>query len=302
MRMVSDIGSAANIRGRLRIYWQYTKPRIWLLFTVEALAGAVLGWNDAGSFPAIRAATIVLSVALAAIGAEALTNVIDKDIDAQMERTKSRPLPTGAISQADALILGAITIAGSLMLAEALGPLTLLLIAIGLVDNIVVYSLLAKRTTPWSIVLGSVSGGVPIWAGYAAIRLPISAAGWLLGMLVLAWIPLHIWSIAYAYADDYRIAHVPMAPVAWSERRFGWTLAAASAVLFAIALVTDWLLFRGVAAAIFLANLAAATLLVAAVKFARQPSVLRAKQVFLACNIYLLLLFLGVIADVALFR
>ncbi len=296
MHIESAISATAFARNKLRIYWQYTKPRIWLLFAVEACAGAVLGYNHEGSPPLIRIAAIVLSVALGAIGAEAFTNVIDKEIDSRMERTKSRPLPTNAISSGEALTLGAVAVAGSLMLAEALGTFPLLLIAIGLIDNIVIYSMLSKRTTPWSIVLGSVSGGVPIWAGYAAIRLPISAAGWLLGLLVLAWIPLHIWTIAYAYAEDYRVANVPMAPVVWSRRRFGWTLAAASVVLFGIALVGDGLLWHRQIAFVLLADLAAMALLIITTQFALQPSILRAKQAFMACNIYLLLLFIAIIA------
>ena len=299
MRTETTNSVIANTSRRLSLYWQYSKPRIWLLFAVEACAGAAIGWNHDGAPPLIRILGIVLSVALGAIGAEAFTNVIDKDIDSQMERTKSRPLPTGAMSSAEALTLGAVTIAASLMLAEALGPLPLLLIAIGLVDNIVVYSMLSKRATPWSIVLGSVSGGVPIWAGYAAIRLPISAAGWLLGLLVLAWIPLHIWTIAYAYADDYQSANIPMAPVAWTQRRFEWTLLAASLVLFAFAIITDGLLWRGNTAAVLVADLGALAVLASTIHFAQQPSILRAKQAFMSCNIYLLLLFLGVIASVA---
>ena len=238
------------------------------------------------------------SIALGAIGAEAVTNVIDRNIDSLMQRTKCRPLPSGAIGCGEALALGMITIAASLTLAGSLGALPLLLIAIGLLDNIVVYSLLSKRTTPWSIVLGSISGGVPVWAAFAAVRLPISAAGWLLGVLVMVWIPLHIWSIAYMYADDYRLAGVPVAPVAWSRRRFTSALAAASVLMLLIAIVANNLIWSGEAIPLLLADLAAAAMLAFTIGFARKPSEQGAKKLFMACNVYLLLLFLGVIFTV----
>ncbi len=281
-------------KGRLGIYWQYTKPRIWLLFTLEGIVGAMLAWHHTGTFPFAGVLGAAAMVALGAIGAEAFTNVIDKDIDSRMERTKSRPLPAGLITPAGALLFGSIAIVGSLVVAGLFGPVPLLFIAIGLIDNIVIYSLLSKRTTPWSIVLGSISGGVPVWAGYAAVRLPISPVAWLLGALVMAWIPLHIWSIAYAYADDYASAGVPMAPVAWSQRQFGMALVAASALLFAVALLGDALIWKGNIAIMIIADLAAAGVIGSAAKFARRPTVKQGKQVFMACNIYLLLLLVGI--------
>jgi protoheme IX farnesyltransferase len=87
-----------------------------------------------------------------------------------------------------------------------------------LLDNVVVYSALTKRATPWSIVLGSVVGPLTLWAGYGAVSLPISAPALLLGAMVAAWVPVHIWAIATLYKDDYASAGIPMAPVVWGRR------------------------------------------------------------------------------------
>ncbi|MHB8263512.1 MAG: UbiA family prenyltransferase [Acidimicrobiales bacterium] len=286
-------------RSKVSLYWQYTKPRIWVLFTVEGLAGAMLAWNHTGAVPLIPTLGVVAMIALGAIGAEAFTNVIDKDMDARMERTKCRPLPARLIKPGEALLFGSVAIAGSLIVAGLLGPVPFLFIAIGLVDNIVIYSLLSKRSSPWSIVLGSISGGVPVWAGYAAIRLPISSGAWLIGALVMAWIPLHIWSIAYAYSADYAQAGVPMAPVVWSQRRFSSILIVAATILFGVAVMGDALAWKGDITAMLVADMAAAAVIGATVKFALHPSVHRGKQVFMVCNIYLLLLFAEIIAVAA---
>ncbi|MCL4433937.1 MAG: heme o synthase [Actinobacteria bacterium] len=286
----------ANNRSKASVYWQYTKPRIWMLFTVEGFAGAMLAWDHTGPFPLVRAIGVIAMVALGAIGAEAFTNVIDRDMDARMERTKSRPLPAHLIKPGEALLFGSAAITGSLIIAGLLGAVPFLFIAIGLLDNVIIYSLISKRTTPWSIVLGSISGGVPVWAGYAAIRLPISPGAWLLGALVMAWIPLHIWSIAYAYSDDYAKADVPMAPVVWSQRQFGLALSTAAVILFGVAVMGDALIWKGSTAEMLVADLAAAIIVGAAMQFALHPTIRQGKHVFMVCNVYLLLLFAGIIA------
>jgi protoheme IX farnesyltransferase len=115
----------------------------------------------------------------------------------------------------------------------------------------------------------------------------------------MAWIPLHIWSIAYTYADDYASAGVPMAPVAWPQRQFGMALTAAAALLFIVALLGDASIWRNDVAIMIIAGLAAAAVIGSAAKFARRPTVQRGKQVFMICNIYLLLLFVGIAVTAA---
>lgn len=181
----------------------------------------------------------------------------------------------------------------SLAIGLALGMIPLLFLVVGLTDNVVIYSVLTKRMTPWSIVLGAGAGAIPVWVGFSVVRLPISLGGWLLGVVVLCWIPVHIWSLAWAYREDYALAHVPMAPVVWPPKTFerAWYaalvgMAAATAIFAATtlpeipALITD----GGVAVVSLLGW-----------QWAARPTADRARQVFRAVNIYLIGLLLMVI-------
>ncbi len=101
----------------------------------------------------------------------------------------------------------------------------LLFLGFALLDNVVVYSALTKRSTPWSIVLGSAVGPLTLWAGYAAVSVPVSAPALLIGATTAAaWVPVHMWAIATLYRDDYAATGLPMAPVVWDPA----TLAVAS--------------------------------------------------------------------------
>jgi protoheme IX farnesyltransferase len=153
------------------------------------------------------------------MGARAVANYIDRDIDALMERTRRRPLPSGAIAPLNALVLGFGLIASGLAVAMAFGPAIVLLIALGLADNLVVYALLTKRTSPLSIVLGAPSGGAPAFIGYVAVSGHVDLLAVVLAGFVMLWTPIHIWSLAIHSKDDYARASVPMLPVAVGVRR-----------------------------------------------------------------------------------
>jgi protoheme IX farnesyltransferase len=153
------------------------------------------------------------------MGARAVANYIDRDIDALMERTRRRPLPSGQLRPAHALGLGSVLIAAGLLVALTYGPLVVLLISFGLADNLLVYALLTKRTSPLSIVLGAPSGGAPAFVGFVAVAGGITLAGVLLATFVMLWTPIHIWSLAIRSRDDYARAGVPMLPVAIGVRR-----------------------------------------------------------------------------------
>jgi len=90
--------------------------------------------------------------------------------------------------------------------------------ALGIVDNVVIYSLWLKRTSRWNIVLGGISGGMPVAFGWAFVSGSIGLAAVLLAAMVILWTPTHIWSLALRYRDDYARAGIPMLPVVTSER------------------------------------------------------------------------------------
>lgn len=97
MNAASDL-SHQTLRVKVATYWVFSKPRIWMVFALEGLAGSLLAWSDSRAFPWFSVAAGVVTIALAAAGAEALTNVLDRSMDSVMPRTRSRPLPRGMMA------------------------------------------------------------------------------------------------------------------------------------------------------------------------------------------------------------
>jgi protoheme IX farnesyltransferase len=164
-------------------------------------------------------------VALVAItagcaAADTLTCYIDRDIDALMDRTKGRPLPGKRISPPEkALVWGSFLAILSMALASVFGPLAALWMFLGLFDNVVIYSLLAKRRSCTNILLGSVSGGMPVLFGWAVVQGNVTWTAGLISLLVITWTPNHIWNLAIRYREDYARANVPMLPVVTNLQR-----------------------------------------------------------------------------------
>ncbi len=173
-----------------------------------------------------------ITLILGSASADVLTNYHDRDIDIMMKRTMKRPIPAGDISPRAALAFGlpmvAFSLAIPLFLVNALAAGFMLL---GLLDNVVVYSLFLKRRSWFSIVLGGFSGGMPVLVGYSAVGNPFSPIALYMSALVMVWIPAHIWSLAIFDREDYEAANVPMLPVVFGDRVAAVCVAATSAML-----------------------------------------------------------------------
>lgn len=200
-----------SYRDILVSYWKVTKPRLWLLLVYTGIGGYITA-----SEGIMNTNFIILVVALitGTAGANVITSYIDRDIDAVMIRTMNRPIPAGKIRPAwKALIYGlALTIIGVLLLA-IINIYALIFGLLGLFDNIIIYSAIFKRRNPLNIILGSFSGGTPAVIGYVAYTNSLEIFPFILAALIVVWTPVHIWSIALYYKDDYRRAGVPMLPV-----------------------------------------------------------------------------------------
>jgi protoheme IX farnesyltransferase len=152
--------------------------------------------------------------------ADTLTCYIDRDIDALMDRTKGRPLPGKRIHPPEkALVWGIFLAILSLALSLLFNPLAFLWMFLGLFDNVVIYSLLAKRRSCTNILLGSISGGMPVLFGWAVVQGNVTWTPILISLLVITWTPNHIWNLAIRYREDYARADVPMLPVVTNLRR-----------------------------------------------------------------------------------
>jgi protoheme IX farnesyltransferase len=226
----------------LLAYGQLLKPRMVALLVFTAVVGMVVA---AASFGMSLSPTTylvgIIAITAGTSGCNALTGYIDRDIDRLMGRTRERPLCTGRISPAyRAVVLGAVLLGVALVLSGLRNPLALAFMSIGILDNVVVYSLWLKRTTRWNIVLGGISGGMPVAFGWAFVTGSIGLAAILLAALVVLWTPTHIWSLALRYRDDYARAGVPMLPVVTSEKTALRCMVATGALLVPFSLALPW--------------------------------------------------------------
>lgn len=224
--------------SQLKVYYEVTKPKIWYLLVFTAFASAFIAQNLYGvEVSPLTWVLLIGSVTAGSAAANTLTNYNDRDIDAIMERTKDRPIPSKRIHPPQkalyfGLILAGVSLAGSFAINIWAG----IFMAFGLIDNVLVYSKLLKRKSRSNIILGGFSGGMPALIGYVAVTTVNLPLGIVLAGLVFLWIPLHIWSLALHIKDDYKKANVPMLPVVHSEKTSVRTIAGTTImmVLFSV--------------------------------------------------------------------
>ncbi len=206
-------------RTRVWKYVEVTKPSTVALLTFTCL-GSMVAAGGVGGLSVGGWLLALVAIMAGCASADTLTCYLDRDIDAVMDRTKGRPLPGKRIHPPEkALLWGLLLGALSLALSALIHPLALLWMFVGLFDNVVVYSLLAKRRSCTNILLGSISGGMPALFGWAAVRGDVTWTPVLISLLVITWTPNHIWNLAIRYRADYARANVPMLPVVANLRR-----------------------------------------------------------------------------------
>jgi len=195
-------------------YVEVTKPPIVFLLVFTSFATMIVAWSQTllPITPTLVVAAIT-AITAASAGCDTLTSYLDRDIDKIMHRTRHRPIPSGRITPKRALIWGLLLSAIGLVVAYWINPLSFVWIGLGVVDNVIIYSLLLKRRSSLNIILGGVSGGLPVLFGWSAVTNGIALLPILLAALVVLWIPGHIWSLAIFTKDDYQRANIPMLPV-----------------------------------------------------------------------------------------
>jgi protoheme IX farnesyltransferase len=203
---------AAPASSRWRLYYALTKPRVVALIILTAVVGSLL--SSSGLPPLDRLVFGNLGIGLAAACAATLNQILDARIDAKMARTRSRPLPTGGLTEGAALGFAALLgVASMLMLWLLVNPLTAVLTFASLIGYAVIYTLWLKRATPQNIVIGGAAGAAPPVLGWAAITGTIEAHALLLFLIIFAWTPPHFWALAIARREDYAKVDIPMLPV-----------------------------------------------------------------------------------------
>ncbi len=209
-----------TVGNRFKNYFELTKPKIWYLLVFTSFGSAVTAslLFDIHIEP-LTWLLLLGGVAAGSAAADTITGYNDRDIDAIMDRTKNRPIPSGRISPKNALIFGLILAGISLLLAWFINILAFALMALGLFDNIIIYSKWLKRKSQSNIILGGFSGGAPALIGYVAVTTQHIELGLVMAGLVFLWIPTHIWSLSLHVKKDYKKARVPMLPVVSTEER-----------------------------------------------------------------------------------
>jgi len=217
----------------LRGYVALTKPRIIELLLVTTVPTMVVAANGIPGLWLIVATLI--GGTLAAGGANAFNMVLDRDIDAIMERTKRRPLVTGVMTPRAATIFAlALELAAFSALGLWVNMLSAYLAMAATAFYVVVYTFWLKRRSKQNIVIGGAAGAVPVLIGWAAVTNSLSWTPVLLFLVIFIWTPPHFWALAVRYRDDYEAANVPMMPVVASLRRTTLEILIYSVVMWAV--------------------------------------------------------------------
>lgn len=210
--MASTSGYLARAPSLWRRYLALTKPKVVALLVFTALVGTLLA--SQGMPPLAALVWGNLGIALAAACAATLNHVLDQRIDAQMTRTRGRPLPTGQLTERAALVFAAVLgVVAMTLLAFLVNLLTAVLTFLSLIGYAVVYTVWLKRATPQNIVIGGAAGAAPPVLGWTAVTGSVDPNALLLFLIVFVWTPPHFWALAIARRDEYARAGIPMLPV-----------------------------------------------------------------------------------------
>ncbi|MCX6512135.1 MAG: heme o synthase [Actinobacteria bacterium] len=221
-----------NWKIRVKGFVALTKPRIIELLLVTTLPTMVVAQRGWPSF-ALVLETLV-GGSLAAGGANTFNMVIDRDIDAIMDRTKKRPLVTGAVTARQALIFALVLeLAAFFELWYFVNLLSAIFAVSATLFYVFIYTLWLKRRSVQNIVIGGAAGAVPVLVGWSAVTNSIAWTPLVMFAIIFIWTPPHFWALAVKYRDDYEAANVPMLPVVASPERTTLEILVYSIVLVA---------------------------------------------------------------------
>ena len=206
---VALAGAGLSLAGP-RDFFQLMKPRVMSLVIFTAIIGLIVA---PGSLPLYNSIMAILCIAVGAGASGALNMWYDADIDAQMTRTKKRPLPRGVMAPSTALTFGfLLSVVSVWMLALATNYVAAGLLAFTIFFYVVIYTMLLKRRTPQNIVIGGAPGALPPMIGYAAVTGTVTIDSLILFLIIFIWTPPHFWALALYKLSDYGRVGIPMMP------------------------------------------------------------------------------------------
>ena len=293
MNAASD--SAAQ-RATWRDYYELGKPRVVALIVFTAVVGMFLAVPGLPPYSALVWGTI--GIGLAASSAAAVNHVVDRSFDRKMARTMLRPIPTGHLTERQALTYAAILCVASMwMLWVLVNPLTAVLTFASLIGYAVLYTVWLKHITPQNIVIGGAAGAAPPVLGWTAVTGSADPHSLLLFLIIFAWTPPHFWALAIARREEYAKAGIPMLPVAYGVEFTRLHILLYTIILFIVTLL-PWI--TGMSGLVYLAAavaLGAVFLRHAIVLKLPDPPAHLPMTVFRWSITYLMLLFAALLVD-----
>jgi heme o synthase len=293
IRRFADAVPVAEGGARVGDYIVILKPRVMSLVVFTGIVGLVVAPGHQNPFLALVA---VLCIAVGAGAAGAINMWYDRDIDALMRRTASRPLPTGRMSPGEALGFGVVLAVGAVLsMGLAVNLMAAVLLALAILFYVFVYTIWLKRRTPQNIVIGGAAGAFPPVIGWAAS----GHLGWgalSLFAIVFFWTPPHFWALSLYREGDYAAAGVPMLPVVAGARETKRQMLLYTVVLWPAALLPSVL---GLAGWLYAgaALLLSAAFTFQAVRVWRDQGDRSARQMFAFSLLYLFLIFAFLLVD-----
>ena len=196
----------------IQSYWQLTKPRITVLLLITTVGSMWIA--SVGQVEPLLLLITLVSGTCAAASASTINCLYDRDIDAIMERTRQRPLPSGRVQPRDALLFALALASISFTLLTVFANLLSACLAMsGILIYVFVYTHWLKRHSTLNIVIGGAAGAIPPLVGWAAVTGDLSWTAWILFTILFLWTPPHFWALAIIIRDDYSQVGVPMLPV-----------------------------------------------------------------------------------------
>ena len=293
--MRSEAVALAASKSRTADFAALAKPRLNMLVVASALAGYMMGTTD--GVAAVPLLATLAGTGLVAGGASAFNQLLERDLDSLMRRTRMRPLPDRRLQPLEAAVFGALVTVTGLLILAAFANLLAAEVALGtLLSYVVVYTPL-KRRSSFGTVIGAIPGALPPVIGWAAARGALSSEAWTLFGIVFLWQLPHFLAIAWMYREDYARAGYPMLPVIEPDGRS----TARQSLIYATALLPLSLAptLLGLAGNFYFAGVLVLGLafVYLTYRFVRTRAVRDARTVFFGSILYLPLVWILMIAD-----
>ena len=269
-------------------YVQILKPRVMSLVVFTGVVGLLLA---PGHLHPVLAAVAVLCIAIGAGASGAINMWYDRDIDAVMRRTASRPLPAGRMMPGEALGFGCVLAVGSVVvMGLAVNWVAAELLALTIGFYVFVYTIWLKRRTPQNIVIGGAAGALPPLIGWAAVTGDIGWGAVALFAIIFFWTPPHFWALSLYKSEEYAAAGIPMLPVVAGARETKRQMLLYTLMLWPVT-AAPWLL--GIAGPLYAAGAGVLSLAFTgmALRVWRDESDRSARQMFAFSLLYLFLIF-----------